>query len=638
MKKLFYQTPVKVLAWILLFVSLTAAIASTTLSVYCLTGGITKTEDGYEIELENSLMEERLPDVTEYIWKRNSGTVYEGDVARFREEYGASETNFRYFVKDLYWSNGLNWDYTEGTRYSAKYGYASGYEIWYGADYSNPVPDDLYVVRTVGIFAYEYRYLCMGVALGSICLTVLLTVYLVMVAGRREPGGEVSKTWIHRVPYELLITAWIWYIALLVMGINEVMTNSLKDIVEAVVYEPAFLVLGALTWVLTFGVTAGLIHSLVVRIHTGAWYRTFFIYRVARLLWKGGSYVGVQCKKGLRKVQFYVEYWPLYTRFAVLYVLLSILEVVVILCCGEELGWLLVCWGIYKLILTPVILWYIISLRLVEKYGEQIATGNYGTPLQTRMLAGRVKYHAENLRKVEDGLEKAVGEKLKSERMKTELITNVSHDIKTPLTSIINYVDLLKKEDLQPEVAKEYVEVLERQSARLKKLTEDVIEASKAASGAITTQIEATSLEVLLPQVLGEYEERMASADLYLIQRIPEKLPMVMADARLLWRVLSNLLENAYKYSQRGTRVYFTAEEQEHSVQFWIRNISAMELNVNGEELMERFVRGDDSRNTEGSGLGLSIAKSLLDLMHGEFDIQVDGDLFKVLVTLPKAV
>ncbi len=637
MKKLFYQTPVKVLAWILLFVSLTAAIAGTTLSIYCLTGGVTKTEDDYEIEMMDALLLERMPYVEDYIRYKNSWNSYEKEIAWFEEEFAAKDTNFRFYVSKYYLTNGIGWNYREGTKYESNKYYLD-YEIWYGVDSEYLEVDDLYVVREVSIFAYEQRYLCMGVAVGSILLTVLLTVYLATVAGRKAPGGEVSKVWIHRVPYELLVALWIGGIALLVLGIDAVQSYHPWEIVETVLYEPAFLVLAGLVWILTFGVTGGLLHSLIVRIHGGAWYRTFLTYRIGRLLWSFCGYVGGLCKKGLRKARFFVEYLPLYTRFAVLYGLLSILELIAILCCYEELGWLLVCWWIYKLILTPIILWYIISLRLVEKYGEQIANGNYGTPLQTGRLAGRVKYHAENLRKVEDGLEKAVGEKVKSERMKTELITNVSHDIKTPLTSIINYVDLLKKEDLQPEVAKEYVEVLERQSARLKKLTEDVIEASKAASGAMTTHIEPTSLEVLLPQVLGEYEERMAAADLYLIHRMPDQLPMVMADARLLWRVLSNLLENAYKYSQRGTRVYFTVEEQENTVKLLIRNISAMELNVSGEELMERFVRGDDSRNTEGSGLGLSISKSLLDLMHGEFNIQMDGDLFKVLVTLPKAL
>ena len=230
----------------------------------------------------------------------------------------------------------------------------------------------------------------------------------------------------------------------------------------------------------------------------------------------------------------------------------------------------------------------------------------------------------------------AVDERMKSERFKTELITNVSHDIKTPLTSIINYVDLLEKTDIQDEKAKEYLEVLERQSARLKKLIEDLIEASKASTGNLPVNNEDLEANVFVTQILGEFEEKLANAGLELIINKPEKEIPVRADGRHLWRVVDNLMNNICKYAQPGSRVYINLEETEDKVLLTFRNMSKYPLNITSEELMERFVRGDSSRNTEGNGLGLSIAKSLMELMNGKLLLYVDGDLFKVVLEFLK--
>jgi signal transduction histidine kinase len=223
---------------------------------------------------------------------------------------------------------------------------------------------------------------------------------------------------------------------------------------------------------------------------------------------------------------------------------------------------------------------------------------------------------------------------MKSERLKTELITNVSHDLKTPLTSIVNYVDLMKKEDIQPEKAKEYLEVLDRQSKRLKKLTLDLLEASKASTGNISVSNEPTNIKVLLSQLEGEYAEKLAASNLELHVSVPEEDMWISADGRLLSRVFDNLMNNIFKYTQPGTRVYVTARAEGENSVIEFKNISKYQLNISGDELMERFVRGDSSRNTEGSGLGLSIAKSLTELQNGELDIVVDGDLFKAIVSM----
>ena len=226
---------------------------------------------------------------------------------------------------------------------------------------------------------------------------------------------------------------------------------------------------------------------------------------------------------------------------------------------------------------------------------------------------------------------------MKSERFKAELITNVSHDLKTPLTSIISYVDLLKKEEIDNPKVQEYIEVLDRKSQRLKKLTEDLVEASKASTGALTVSAERLDLVQLTRQALGEYDERLTARGLTVVSNLPARPIWVMADGRHLWRIMDNLLSNCAKYALEGTRVYVEVQGGSDCVRLSVKNISRDVLELPAERLTERFVRGDDSRTMEGSGLGLSIAQSLAELQKGKFHVEVDGDLFKAVVTLPCA-
>ena len=245
---------------------------------------------------------------------------------------------------------------------------------------------------------------------------------------------------------------------------------------------------------------------------------------------------------------------------------------------------------------------------------------------------GIFKDLSEELKNVQKGFSKAVIEEARSQNMKTELITNVSHDIKTPLTSIVNYVDLLKKEKIDNPTAAEYIDVLDRQSQRLRRLTENLVEASKAATGNLPVALTDTDVNVFLSQVSGEYAHRLSAGNLELILTLDETNPHIWGDGQLLWRILDNLLSNVCKYAQPGTRVYLSSEADERQVDIIVRNISNYPLNIPADELTERFVRGDASRSSEGSGLGLSIAMSLTKLQNGEFQLSVDGDLFKVLL------
>lgn len=261
-----------------------------------------------------------------------------------------------------------------------------------------------------------------------------------------------------------------------------------------------------------------------------------------------------------------------------------------------------------------------------------MAKGGLTYRVNTEGMFWEFKKHGENLNSVGEGLAIAVEERMKSEHFKTELITNVSHDIKTPLTSIINYVDLMQKEEVSNSKIEEYLEVLERQSKRLKKLLEDLLEASKASAGTLQVDLETLEAGVFMVQTVGEFEEKTKALDLELIIKKPEEPVYIRADGRHFWRVIDNLMNNICKYAQPNTRVYINLEATKEEVCITFRNTSRYPLNITSEELKERFVRGDESRHTEGSGLGLSIAQSLMELMHGRFELVVDGDLFKVIL------
>ncbi len=275
------------------------------------------------------------------------------------------------------------------------------------------------------------------------------------------------------------------------------------------------------------------------------------------------------------------------------------------------------------------------SLSTIMEGTKQISQGNLDYEMNTDKMSPAFAAFAENICNIQGGLKKAVDEAIKGERMKTELITNVSHDLKTPLTSIINYVDLLKKEEVGSKKSKEYIGILEEKSARLKVLIEDLVEASKASSGNMAVNFEKVDMHELIMQACGEYQEKTAKAGLDIRINAEEKNVFVLADGKHMWRIIENLMSNVLKYSMRNSRVYINITKSQTDGVLIIKNISAFPLDIPSERLTERFVRGDESRTTEGSGLGLSIAQSLTTLQRGKFDIQIDGDLFKVIVEMP---
>lgn len=310
----------------------------------------------------------------------------------------------------------------------------------------------------------------------------------------------------------------------------------------------------------------------------------------------------------------------------------------IILCCG---------FGMFGVFLTLVMDAAVLLLLLREASGrkqiehglKEIAAGDLDYKIDLTELQGEDNLQLAGIvNSLGEGMKAAVQEQMKSERLKADLITNVSHDIKTPLTSIINYVDLLKRENIENEKAKDYIRVLDEKSQRLKQLTEDLVEASKISSGNIKLEFMNLNLNELVQQVNGEFAERFEGRNLDLICILQPEPLLIRADSRRIWRVLENLYVNVCKYAMPGTRVYVDAIKKDGKIQLSIKNISENPLNFQADELTERFIRGDVSRSTEGSGLGLSIAKNLTVLQHGSFNIYLDGDLFKVTITFDEAV
>ncbi len=363
--------------------------------------------------------------------------------------------------------------------------------------------------------------------------------------------------------------------------------------------------------------------------------KTLWPHMVLAKLWKWGKHLGKGVLSLLVKI-------PLIWKTICGVVVISLLEFLFILVMyslfkgneGLYILWLIF-WGLEKVVLLPFILVVALRLKALQKAGYELAEGNLNYQVNTKELFWDLKEHGENLNHISEGVNKAVQERMKSEHFKTELITNVSHDIKTPLTSIINYSDLLCKEETDNEKIKEYSDVLHRQSVRLKKLIEDLVEASKASTGSIEVNLEVCEVGVLLEQAQGEFEGRLYEKNMDVITKIPENPVKIMADGKHLWRVFDNLFNNICKYAQNGTRVYITVEDAEEKVIITFKNISEYPLDITADELMERFVRGDKSRHTEGNGLGLNIAKSLTELQNGSLELVIDGDLFKVILTFP---
>lgn len=465
----------------------------------------------------------------------------------------------------------------------------------------------------------RYDFLIAAVAGGV--LGALALALLVYGAGyRRNEDGTLALPWLDRRVSSDLLGVGMAVVAILWLLLGGLSVSSVAEATLSILPAGPLVGTGVVVALLAMGCV-----SLARRYRAGVLGETLTFRRLReklprpRDLWH-------------RLLDFLLRFWAA----GLCFLGLCLLE---FLCAFDAVAYSgggILIWFLLKVLQGALVVYVILAMKELRAGGDQLAAGNLDYKVPTDRLYGEFRRHGENLNNLRQGIQHAVEEQMKSERMKTELITNVSHDIKTPLTSIVSYVDLLKKEPMPTDQAKEYLDVLDRQAARLKKLTEDLVEASKASTGNLTVNFQPTDVNVLLSQSAGEYQEKLAARDLSLVLTPAEEAPWISADGQLLWRVFENLLSNALKYAMPGTRVYLSCETTDQAVVIAFRNISASPLNISAEELMDRFVRGDAARSTEGSGLGLSIARDLTQLQRGTFALTIDGDLFKATLTFPR--
>lgn len=532
--------------------------------------------------------------------------------------YSTSEFVTRYINSlddSFYDADAVNYDYENNSYYH----YATNIEVQettQKVEFTIYIPrnmqftDRFFLLEKLITVGYDNRYAFIFIAAISLMLSIVIYSYIFISVGHRNNNSDIKVALINNIPADIL-TSIVGFIAF--FGIY--LLTELYGLVATVA-------LGSLILASLYFVALWYLLSIAVQAKVGALIKHTFIYWLFKKL--------VKIVKIIKHI---------YNNFATVYKVAMVIgaffafELIFMGLNAYENDNLIIGWIVISVIASILLLLAAIAFQRVKRGGEKIVNGDLYNKIDTTYMFGDIKDFAESLNNINLGLQTAIDDKMKSERFKTELITNVSHDIKTPLTSIVNYVDLIKKENCENQKINEYIEVLDRQSIRLKKLIEDLVEASKASTGNLSVELTKCNLSVLINQAVGEFSEKLESKNLQVVQSLDEQEIYIMADGRRLWRVFDNLLNNIYKYAMSGTRVYIDLISDNNKAVITFRNISELPINVSAEELTERFVRGDRSRNTEGSGLGLSIAKSLTELQNGSFEISADGDLFKAKLT-----
>lgn len=494
-------------------------------------------------------------------------------------------------------------------------------------DTSYPIQDSFYAENQL----FE-KYASSGTViavLGMIAFGMLIVclVWLTIVAGRSNRDDELHLNWFDAWKTEVAATVVIvlWLIPVLLSGSILSLTDLFMDLNNdlATLYGYYNFVMNSIPYVIGGGILAAYTClmflvgylSLVRRLKAGTMWKNSVLHMIVQFVHQVSINIGSVWKVviifgGL----FLIHGAAQISGHSVLFVILLPIDIVAF---------------VYLVYQT-------IGKKKIKQGISQIAHGEIDYKIDTTGLSGEQKEVAELVNVIGTGLNKAVEKSVKNERLKTDLITNVSHDIKTPLTSIINYVELLKQENFEDPKIRRYIEVLEQKSQRLKTLTEDVVEASKVSSGNISLDMMNLNLVEMIQQTSGEFQEKFAARNLEEVLNLPEEEAMICVDGRRTWRVLENIYNNAAKYAMEGSRIYADLTVLEDQVLFTLKNVSAYPLNISADELTERFIRGDISRSTEGSGLGLSIAKTLTEMQKGQFELYLDGDLFKVTIRFPR--
>ena len=520
----------------------------------------------------------------------------------------------------LYIENYFFWD-DQGIGHQYELGIVQGPEYTVTM-YMMPAPGDLGWEWQLLYIGYEYRYALIWVLVGSLLVFALGFTYLCCAAGRKPHSNEVQPGGFNRIPLDLYAFGGFWIVFFLLILIVEGLTWNFNELSWIAILLAGILAL------LGCVVIVGFCYACAAQLKMPKWHflRYSLTGRVAIFLWR-------TVKRAFSFVRLVIG--RLWSLLPVMWQwLLTGFGLLVVLFIGLATKGAMLLLSLLICIATVVYGAYCYGTLL--KRTQDMGQGDLNAKVNDQYLIGSFREHAQNLNALADVVVDAAKKQMQSERMKAELVTNVSHDIKTPLTSIINYVDLLQKAENQAQ-AEEYVQVLDRQSQRLKKLIDDLMEMSKASTGNIAVELTSVDPVEAVNQALGEFSEKLENTKLIPIFTAPEHPVQMRADGRLVWRVLSNLLSNTVKYALPGTRVYIDLVTTDSNVLISLKNISREPLNVSAQELLERFVRGDASRNTEGSGLGLNIAKSLMELQGGSLQLLVDGDLFKVTLSFPRS-
>lgn len=639
MKRTMYSFPIKTTAFIVSFFTLAITVAGVFCVVFMLDTHfyISSEKEVYQNFLGPMLSSER----NDIIHKIENGNT---SVDELKADYAYSNVLYEIIDEEngMIYSNynGENHIVYSSNRVKVIYRNNDGFEIFTddSQEFYDETSDEISDVRYYDVklylddnlaakdhyyyyakainLAYSMRFSVFIIILIAFALTLTLWIYLINVSCRKDKN-EVTLNYFDKIPFDLYVCILALIVALPITVVYESYDAEMELI---------FTIISCISAYCAF---MAFILSLSTRIKKGV---LFYNTIIAKIL--------LCCKRLILTVAKYLGHIlsniNLVWKIAALSVIIACLEIFTLIVFQYEIGLILVLAFLFNIIMIPLIILIGIMLMKLKNGGERLASGDVSAQIDTSRMFGDFRKFGETLNNIGDGLQNAVDERMKSERMKTELITNVSHDIKTPLTSIINYVDLIKKEEIDNEKAIEYIDVLDRQSNRLKKLIEDLVEASKASTGALKIDPRPCDVGVLLSQAAGEYSEKFESNSLEVILNIPENPVAIMADGRYLWRVFDNLFNNICKYALKNTRVYLDLSVIDKKAIITFRNISSSPLNISSEELMERFVRGDSSRNTEGSGLGLSIAKSLTELQKGSLELYIDGDLFKAVIVFDK--
>ena len=493
------------------------------------------------------------------------------------------------------------------------------YRIEYSLAKDLSARDDFYYCDTVYNVQYKFRYIVFPVEFFSIIILIGSVIFLFYGAGHVDDKPGITLSWIDKIPLDIFafVVLMVWTYASFYIynhGFPDIAINFYQQgyyygFAKASIIKYIMVIVGGVIPFLQFTLLFSL--SVATRIKYGNWYKNTLIY-----------YIGTIISNLLQIGGYFPTFLLGSFVFWLIFYFLVQLQLYVLL-------------GIFLFVASYALFWRAYESVLLKKAIHKFANGETDFSFHTSKLSHFFKVQADDLYKIKDFAEATAKKSIRAEHLQNELITNVSHDIKTPITSIINYVNLLQSVE-DPEQAKKYLAVLEKQSKRLQKLTEDLIEASKASTGNITVNIMPNDLHELLEQAVGEYTDRFDACKLEIVTNIPDNARSVMADGRLLWRIFSNLFSNLVKYAQPKTRVYINSIRTiDNNIMISIKNVSREALNISAEELTQRFVRGDESRHSEGSGLGLNIVENLVNLQNGHFNIVIDGDLFRTNVILP---